>query len=377
MTEPFGPSFGLWYRFNRYEIAGGYIRPAPGAVLEEYDPWEAYRSWINGEGETAPPYQSLLDLSERLELRRDEKSDSSWVVPEGVGDLLAWCAKFGLLGILSHDAQIITLAPRWANEAAKGDKHVEVRTGYSRRGGEWCSINGVLKPPSGGCEEGELVIPRDIPKQWGRPGVYLSPIGYPSVKFFPLTGQLSRFFPDVPGSERETYLYPAPNSEKFWREYAEPLDWFFGEVAYFRIAIEMIHRPFSEGMEANFSQWLDDTFEGLIKVGLKAEHALRMMDALILRDPLNDFVANISPRLETSPDGSRRIEWSSPSLLVTFAMMALQDATEQRRVLRCGNCNKLFVTGVHNALYCSTRCRNTAQQRRYRHAKRERAHIHP
>ncbi len=43
------------YRFNRYEIAGGYIRPAPGAVLEEYAPWEAHRSWINRAGETAPP----------------------------------------------------------------------------------------------------------------------------------------------------------------------------------------------------------------------------------------------------------------------------------------------------------------------------------
>src|SRR5690242_15503915 len=51
-----------WYRFNRYEITGGYIRPAPAAKLELYEPWKLFRAPTGKEG-IKQPYEPLLQLA--------------------------------------------------------------------------------------------------------------------------------------------------------------------------------------------------------------------------------------------------------------------------------------------------------------------------
>ena len=43
MAEVLDVSLGKWWRFSAYEIREGFIRPAPGAKLTVYDPWEEYR----------------------------------------------------------------------------------------------------------------------------------------------------------------------------------------------------------------------------------------------------------------------------------------------------------------------------------------------
>jgi hypothetical protein len=56
---------GQWFRFDRYELENGFIRPAKGARLQRYDPFEMYgRSKKESRGK--PPYQTLLDLLSHL-----------------------------------------------------------------------------------------------------------------------------------------------------------------------------------------------------------------------------------------------------------------------------------------------------------------------
>ena len=43
-NAPFGNIVGQWYRFDRYEVRDGYIRPVPGAGGGEYDPWASFRA---------------------------------------------------------------------------------------------------------------------------------------------------------------------------------------------------------------------------------------------------------------------------------------------------------------------------------------------
>jgi hypothetical protein len=76
MAEAFDPYRFLWWRFNKYEFKDSYIRPAPGASLEMYDPWQAYRDSWDYDPDSAtpfaqkrrqgPPYLSLLALTEEL-----------------------------------------------------------------------------------------------------------------------------------------------------------------------------------------------------------------------------------------------------------------------------------------------------------------------
>ncbi len=409
MPKPYEPPFGPWYRFDRYEISGGYIRPAPGAVLEGYDPWEAYVSATNGQGAEVAPYQPLLQLIENLEIERDDESGTCWIAPERVGDLLAWCAAHGLLGVLLHHAQIVVLAPRW--RYAIGDARLPVPMAIFRRcvrvGGRWVEASPVYfdksemrkedggtapkhmsdggpivrtslstlakmvgsrpksSKPRGARKEGELVELKDIPDDRLKPGVFLEDLEGLEYRHESLSQTWARFFPDVPEDERETYPYPLPTDAHFWRQYAEPLDVFLDAALRLRHAI------------LELSEWKDPP-QGEFEPGELRDTIIEIRRPEEKLEPgwaggldLNALVAGVSRRVEPAADGTIRERWVSPSLLATFAMMALQDLSEQGRVLQCANCNKLFVTKAYQAAYCSKRCRNTAQKRKYRQKQRE------
>ena len=97
---------GGWCRFSRYEIRDGAIRPARNADLSWYDPWEIYRISEKDKG-TPPPYQSLLALVWSLGAVFVE-AESRWRFDCGAesldlseqNEILDWCSRFGLLGIL-------------------------------------------------------------------------------------------------------------------------------------------------------------------------------------------------------------------------------------------------------------------------------------
>ena len=77
----------------------GAIRPALEAGLREYDPWAGF--WDRGSGRVSqPPHVQLVNLARRLPSPYPE--GRSLELTDGEErDLLRWCARYGLLGIVS------------------------------------------------------------------------------------------------------------------------------------------------------------------------------------------------------------------------------------------------------------------------------------
>ena len=132
MTEPFDVGSGAWWRFSRYELRDGRIGPSPGARLEEFDPWAAFRRARSASKREDPPYRSLLVLAQELKLSPSGQvrigaiplppdgqmsgfavEPALTLTPESETKLLAWCSEYGLLGVLPHRSQMVALAPRW------------------------------------------------------------------------------------------------------------------------------------------------------------------------------------------------------------------------------------------------------------------------
>ena len=60
--QAFDVAQGLWWRFDRYEVRDGCVRPTRGARLEQYDPWDQYRAARDGDTRVDPPYAALVAL---------------------------------------------------------------------------------------------------------------------------------------------------------------------------------------------------------------------------------------------------------------------------------------------------------------------------
>ena len=143
----------------------------------------------------------------------------------------------------------------------------------------------------------------------------------------------------MPINQQDTYAYPRPGTDQFWREYAEP------EEEFLRAA-HLLHRAMD-----GLSQREDPT---------------KLKDGLTLLAMLNDRVAPVL----VMNDGSYRMHWASTSLIGSLAMMMTLDLAESRRFARCEVCNSIFVTTSPEARYCSAKHRRTAQQRNYREGRK-------
>src|SRR6266581_4208348 len=120
---------GGWWRFSEYEIHDGAIKPARNAKFERYDPWEIYGT---SEWNTtiSRPYQSLMGLVLSLGAVFDEHT-VTWrlrnkrfiegsLTSDEQAEVLDWCSRFGLLGILPHLAVTIQLPLRFAPRIDRG-----------------------------------------------------------------------------------------------------------------------------------------------------------------------------------------------------------------------------------------------------------------
>ena len=370
MATPFSVYQGNWWRFSKYELRDGDIRPAPKAELEVYDPWAAYHaSWdydpdsatpFSEQRASAPPYQSLLTLFH--EFRFDAMGEPD---PESVEKLLAWCAEHGLLGILPQRTQMVTLATRyypeysWKAIIGMQPKHIKdgvlkvTQFQYFRHNAYtylrgWFPIRIMHEEFEAGHQIGEIC--KD--KSETRPGVLIqdfSPVRYEEIMntgispiYYEerLSETWGSFFPDVPEAEKETFLYPLPLSDRFWHLYAERVQDFLAGAVVLAKAVNYL----------NYNDGGKRIYEGM--------------------SLLNSLVSTASMMLIPAGDSFVQ-EWRAPSLLTCMAIMALQDLTQQRKVLNCENCQKPFVTDAYQARYCSDTCRRTAQKRRYRQRLKE------
>ncbi len=102
------PKGTSWWRFSGYEVRNGFICPAPEATLRTYDPWASY--WKEGTTVHTPPYVELAEVIRQIPA--DERLPTADEEPEAlVKAILAWCRKFGLLGLLPHSVSVASLDP--------------------------------------------------------------------------------------------------------------------------------------------------------------------------------------------------------------------------------------------------------------------------
>ncbi len=180
--------------------------------------------------------------------------------------------------------------------------------------------------------------------KWPAPHIVFEGLGSSNVEAEPLRNRWWRFFPDVAEEDAETFEYPTPFTDEFAKAYAEP-------VGEFKAASRIL-----QGALSNIQHH-------------KPVDALEPGDAETVRegfDLLNSLVSFVHPAVLPVNDGTYQLQWLTHSLFASLAMMALQDLTEHRHLLRCEVCRRLFASSAYQARYCSERCRNTHHVRGFR-----------
>ena len=307
-SELFDVAAGNWWRWERYELQDGYIRPAKGQnTLIHYNPWEEWREGRAGGQAGDSPYLSLVALIEQARPP----------APEGEQKLLEWCTSYGLLGTLLLQTHRAALQPIPVDSDTP---EADIRqTRYYKAPHGW----------------GETKVPIIRPDDVASVGAMIRPVGTREWFEEPFAKTWSLFFPNVAEEERETFQYPRPFTEEFWQQYAEPEDEFYKNAT-------ALYRALGQ---------LDD----------KEGDGTRQPEAL-----LNSLVSGVNPVMRRQEDGTFRQYWASLSLIESLSMMAFLDRTESRFQVRCDVCATQFLTRIPTQRYCSGKCRWAAQKRRQR-----------
>lgn len=328
---------GRWWRWTRYEIRNGYIRPARGAQLRVYDPW---KMWLesrppatSSRRRTLPetPYGSLLALSGELEYRQPGDIPLDFkpgelnlmlapLTADSESKLQVWCALYGLLGVLPHRAVQVTLSPGTG-----------VQTRYTKIGAGWIATEQQITQQQ-----------RPIP-----PGAILQPLRGAGLVTESLSATWSRFFPDVPNDQRETFPYPEPLTKEFWERYAEPVADFLSGMR----ALREFHLAIS-----------------LFQARSTAARRLQKLQVAVSGGPHltgEGLINGVGLALEWNRARHVHPKWVASSLLASLTTMMLQDLAHGR-ALQCPGCGRAFVSGAYQARFCSERCRWVVQKREYR-----------
>ena len=233
--EPLPPLAGQWWKFTRYELKDGYIRPAPDATLSAYDPWS----------EPPPGADTAYASLANLVPRERDTSDNGTVSPHTAAAVLAWCQQYGLLGVLLHRVEKIVL-DAWAEDARailpgwNGTEVEPERSGTEEETERHQSRVQFRRNPGG---EWQTVIQHDVSGEGESPshdpaGIMLHPIADSVEMVFEPFGQTwARFFPSVPHDQWESYRYPPPLSETFWALYCEPVEEFMDAATWLKEAL--------------------------------------------------------------------------------------------------------------------------------------------
>ncbi len=337
------PSTGDWWRATRYEVVEGIIRPASGSRIERYDPWVLYRRTRAKGHEFQPPYADLTDLCIELSSSREDAEKQ----------IVGWCRRYGLLGLLPHQVRMARLSPRWAEREIEGlampvPEQVQLfrlHNGWRRRR-TVIPVNEIVDLAAPDCQRGRLVSRTLAPEAWARIEVIRQDLRSAEISGESVRETFGRFFAGVASDEAEDFAYPAPLSDEFWRTYGEPYEDFLDGLQCFTEAVSMLEA------QRNTQK-------------LSREDARRVAHGMEL---LNALLAPANATITAAPGASFGQRWICGSLLCAFAMMALQDLAEGRHVHPCRTCSRIFVSQHPAARYCSDQCRWTSQKRRQRTA---------
>lgn len=305
----------VWFRFNRYVVADGYIRPARGAKLEVYAPWAGYQRIRELSGTDPVAYHGLMNVLDSVRVRSTHSRKSlraKYTLDEE--RLLTWVAKNGLLG-LAHSQLMLSSAPV---RVSSGDASQRGLTFFS--GGRWCEALEEGVPDAEAAEE-SWVVTRSLVG-----GEVLRTAAGPWWR---------RFLPGVGNAAQ-----PDLGTEAFRRAYAEPLNEFIDVAVNLRTAIRAINPAAAEGTPESPS----------FELGTLA---------------LNGFLAPGATSLSLGNDGRLQETWTAPSLLAHLAMMVLRDAGDHRHLVKCEVCGNSVIRSKPSK-YCGEPHRLTAEKRRQR-----------
>ena len=296
-----------WWRYDRYEVKDGYIRPVEGQKLLRYEPWTGYQT-PHGKAAIQQPYESLFRLMTVLDVCEVEDSRNAAIVE--------WCSKYGLLGVLLHQSESVVM-PITQDGKQRG------LTEYYRETRGWSST-------------------RDTDTNPARVGAMVRKLGHFQTELKTLDSW-SRFFPGLTTPPK----FPPPFSDEFWNDYAESVTDFMVAGYFLRDCIRLLAsiRDSRTTLKEKQERFYLGPAETMI-------HAL---------------TANVRPMIYLESKTRYGLSWAGGSLLSNLAMMAVLDFTKNR-LLFCGNpkCAALFVTNSIEGRFCSKKCRGTVQMRKYR-----------
>lgn len=363
MVEEFSPGEGHWWRFDRYEVEDGYIRPAPDAHLDRYNPWKHFPAQSRGRVDASSLYLSLCNLDATLQPHIE-----SWawgtLTSHGEVILCDWCRANGLLGILLQEAHSVSLAPRWGPLQIPGmgteSELYPTQVRFIRTGSGWDSVisssmhDDYVRLVDEPEQSGELVRAEHIPPKLTSPGVIRRDIQSGTNpgdwQAESLDQTWATYFPDVPAEERENYQYPLPLSDAFWRQYAEPVNRFLGMARTLATVVETLREMPPP----------DQLSSGMAGQVYRAQ------------EQLHSLLSSAQPTLAIRNDGIFEQRWTTTSLLASYAMMFLFDLTDTTGAIRrCQACRNLYISYSSRARYCSKTCRHRAQKRNQRAQERQ------
>jgi hypothetical protein len=344
-----------WQRSDGYVLEDGMLRLKPGAALESYDPWEAWRS----SPDEQRPYKSLLRLAQKLEIGGTRFEPRLAAHQQQL--LEQWVRRNGLLGILPHETLEVTQAPRWVDERELASDSGTDPSGVSvlvpvQRRSERTALGWQRSFPRPAYARevdpesaGKLVSEERLGAAWLPVEALYRRLPEGRLERRPLSEHWHAFFVEVPRNERETHAYPDIGSDQFWPSYGEPLGSFVETARSLAEAVRALEQ-LQRGAE------LDDEQEMI------AWRAIRRINA---------YAAAVSPVGLPASEGVLRVAWSSPSLLGCFAVMLLSDLAAGQLIRSCPNCGVFFLSGNRKAIYCSSSCRYAYQKRQWRAGRAE------
>jgi hypothetical protein len=336
---------GTWQRWKRYDLVNGVIVPAPGSPRpKKYDPWDQFRANAGKYRTVAQPYLPLLELNRNLQKAKSEgirPSDPGYhprhlaqpiVGPKTDADrlILDWCNAHGLLGLVSVLSDSIRLSQTFS---------------HFRRGGQWFTRSESV---DAGVTQRRVETGRRSSQPRVRNNAKQS-VTWLNWMFQDYEEKnidhLELYFRPVWKEGQPPLSVPRPNSQEFWNQYGEPIREFAYWCEVFGLSVDYM------------SQWEPTKAEDE-----SAKYAV-MQSHWLLTGLAQSAETSFRFRPERNQLDEARV---SAGLLGSYALMFLWDRADGRRALRCQNCDRYFISDEQRALYCSPKCRNTAQSRRYR-----------
>ena len=335
---------GKWVRFDRYELHNLHIRPVPDAKLTTYDPWNelGLTESLTKLGDTNGPF----------------RPPGFALSTEGISAILDFVGKFGLLGLALHRLVRLELAPIWEAVRPKmpddwpdqGAELEPVQYSYVQSAGwRWIRrgrllTGGEYDPGDDGKKSGQRVTPEGQLDA----STLMRSLGSDQIDEDDIQAW-ARYFPEVPREVLETYDYPLPTTDRFWRMYAEPAADIYHAATLLSQAITDIKNASGPKPEKLVSRsYLGD--RGVEPAGSGA-------------------ISVLLSAITVGLDDNNKIRAMSESLLGVAAWRAAKDLDAGLRIDRCEICNGIFRAKVRTRRYCSRRCRHTGQKRAQRRRK--------